>query len=205
MKLYEMYLLPLTIAVALRLSIFAFVKAQIIKANIMESTLNTSDRLIERSYNDYHQTILHYITYRINHKYDAEDLAQDVFIRLIDYKLMLREETVKYFLFTIARNIVIDYLRRYYKKQEVTSYIYDHAVTYSNETEQNLHAKEILFLEKRKLQSFPSQRKTIYFMNRFHEKTAGEIAEELNLSKRTVENHLMIGRKVMRNYMKQCI
>ena len=92
----------------------------------MESTLNNSDRLVERSYNDYHQTILNYITYRINHKYDAEDLAQDVFIRLIDYKLMLREETVKYFLFTIARNIIIDYLRRYYKKQEITSYIYDH-------------------------------------------------------------------------------
>ncbi len=171
----------------------------------MESTLNNSDRLIERSYNDYHQTILNYITYRINHKYDAEDLAQDVFIRLIDYKLMLREETVKYFLFTIARNIIIDYLRRYYKKQEITSYIYDHAVTYTNETEPNLHAKEILFLEKNKLQSFPSQRKTIYIMNRFYEKSTGEIAEELSLSKRTVENHLMIGRKVMRNYIKQCI
>nr|WP_321376649.1 sigma-70 family RNA polymerase sigma factor [uncultured Bacteroides sp.] len=171
----------------------------------MESTLNNSDRLIERSYNDYHQTILNYITYRINHKYDAEDLAQDVFIRLIDYKLMLREETVKYFLFTIARNIIIDYLRRYYKKQEITSYIYDHAVTYTNETEHNIHAKEILFLEKNKLQSFPSQRKTIYIMNRFYEKSTGEIAVELNLSKRTVENHLMIGRKVMRNYIKQCI
>ena len=67
------------------------------------------------------------------------------------------------------------------------------------------HAKEILFLEKNKLQSFPSQRKTIYIMNRFYEKSTGEIAEELNLSKRTVENHLMIGRKVMRNYIKQCI
>jgi len=171
----------------------------------MESTLNNSDRFIERSYNDYHQTILNYITYRINHKYDAEDLAQDVFIRLIDYKLMLREETVKYFLFTIARNIIIDYLRRYYKKQEITSYIYDHAVTYTNDTEPNFHAREILFLEKNKLQSFPSQRKTIYIMNRFYEKSTGEIAEELNLSKRTVENHLMIGRKVMRNYIKQCI
>ena len=61
----------------------------------MESTLNNSDRLIERSYNDYHQTILNYITYRINHKYDAEDLAQDVFIRLIDYKLDVKRRNRK--------------------------------------------------------------------------------------------------------------
>jgi RNA polymerase sigma-70 factor (ECF subfamily) len=171
----------------------------------MESTLNNSDRLIERSYNDYHQTILNYITYRINHKYDAEDLAQDVFIRLIDYKLMLKEETIKYFLFTIARNIVIDYIRRYYKKQEITSYIYDHTVTYSNETEQKFYAKELLSLEKAKLQSFPTQRRTVYILNRFNDKSAADIAEELNLSKRTVENHLMIGRKVMRTYIKQCV
>lgn len=171
----------------------------------MESILNNSDHIIERSYNDYHQTILNYITYRIAHKYEAEDLAQDVFVRLLDYKQMLKEETVKYFLFTIARNIVTDYLRRYYKKQEITTYIYDHAVNCSNETEQNFYAKELLFLERAKLQSFPTQRKTVYLLSRLQNKSTADIAKELNLSKRTVENHLMIGRKIMRTYIRQCV
>ena len=64
-----------------------------------------------------------YITYRITHRYEAEDLTQDIFVRLLDYKQMLRPDTVKSFLVTIARNIVIDYIRRYYKKQEIDSYI----------------------------------------------------------------------------------
>ncbi len=80
--------------------------------------------------------ILTYITYRITHRYEAEDLTQDVFVRLLDYKQMLRPDTVKYFLFTIARNIVIDYIRRYYKKQEIDSYIYDTMSTSTNETEE---------------------------------------------------------------------
>ena len=84
----------------------------------METTANTSDNIITRSYEEYYQVILTYITYRITHRYEAEDLTQDVFVRLLDYKQMLRPDTVKYFLFTIARNIVIDYIRRYYKKQE---------------------------------------------------------------------------------------
>ena len=80
----------------------------------METTANTSDNIITRSYEEYYQVILTYITYRITHRYEAEDLTQDVFVRLLDYKQMLRPDTVKYFLFTIARNIVIDYIRRYY-------------------------------------------------------------------------------------------
>ena len=91
----------------------------------MDTTTNTSDSIITRSYKEYYQVILTYITYRITHRYEAEDLTQDVFVRLLDYKQMLRPDTVKYFLFTIARNIVIDYIRRYYEKQEINSYIYD--------------------------------------------------------------------------------
>ena len=105
------------------------------KDSIMETTINSSDNIITRSYEEYHQVILNYITYRITHRYEAEDLTQDVFVRLLDYKQMLRPDTVKYFLFTIARNIVTDYIRRYYKKQEIDSYLYDFTATSTNETE----------------------------------------------------------------------
>ncbi|NDV83666.1 sigma-70 family RNA polymerase sigma factor [Bacteroides sp. 51] len=161
--------------------------------------------LITHSYKRYHQIILSYITYKINHKYEAEDLMQDVFVRLLDYRAMLREDTVKYFLFTIARNIVTDYIRRYYKKQEITSYIYDTTVYYSNETEENLIVKDLLSLERDKLGTYSPQRKAVYLLSRFEEKTTSEIADELHLSKRTVENHLLIGRKIMRAYIRQCI
>ena len=51
----------------------------------METTAYTSDNIITRSYEEYHQVILNYITYRIAHRYEAEDLTQDVFVRLMDY------------------------------------------------------------------------------------------------------------------------
>ena len=171
----------------------------------METIANTYDDIITRSYEEYYQVILTYITYRITHRYEAEDLTQDVFVRLLDYKQMLRPDTVKYFLFTIARNIVIDYIRRYYKKQEITSYIYDHAITYTNETESLIIAKELSLLEKHKLRMLSDQRRKIYTMNRFEEKSISEISTELNISPRTVENHLFVSRKVVRDFIRQCI
>lgn len=171
----------------------------------MENKKMTSVQLIADSYTSYHRSVYLYICYRINNKEEAEDIAQDVFLRLMDYKQMLRPDTVKFFIYTISRNLVNDYLRRHYKKQEITSYIYDHATTCTNETENQIVANDLLACEKRKLRTLLEQRRKIYIMSRFEDKSSSEISAKLNLSRRTVENHLFISRKEIREYMKQCI
>ena len=171
----------------------------------METTAYTSDNIITRSYEEYYQVILTYITYRITHRYEAEDLTQDVFVRLMDYKQMLRPDTVKYFLFTIARNLVTDYIRRYYKKQEIDSYLYDFTVTSSNDTEEKIIADDLMAMERTRLAAMPEQRRLIYTLNRFEDKSSPEIASELELSCRTVENHLFLGRRDMRDFFRNCI
>lgn len=171
----------------------------------MKTATQPSDCIITRSYEEYHQSILNFIAYRITHRCEAEDLTQDVFMRLLDYKPMLHPETVKYFLYTIARNIVTDYLRRYYKKQEIDSYLYDTASISSDETEAGIIANDLLAIEQNKLATLPAQRKLIYSLSRFDEKNAVEIADELHLSKRTVENHLLLGRREMRDFFRKCI
>ena len=128
----------------------------------MENKKMTSVQLIADSYTSYHRSVYLYICYRINNKEEAEDIAQDVFLRLMDYKQMLRPDTVKFFIYTISRNLVNDYLRRHYKKQEITSYIYDHATTCTNETENQIVANDLLACEKRKLRTLPEQRRKIH-------------------------------------------
>lgn len=171
----------------------------------MKDITMTSTQFVADSYTSYHRSVYLYIYYKINCREEAEDLAQDVFVRLMDYKKMLRPDTVKFFIHTIARNLVTDYLRRHYKKQEVYAYIYDSALKADNMTESNIIARDLLACEKRKLSMLPSQRRKIYYMSRFHEQSATDISAELNLSRRTVENHLFISRKEMREYMLQCI
>lgn len=148
----------------------------------MEDIKVTSPCLITSSYKEHYNSVCSYINYRINNWETAKDLSQDVFLRLIDYKQMLRPDTVKFFIFTIARNLLTDYLRRYYKKQEITSYLYDHAVTYTNETESHVIAKELSLLERHKLETLTAQRKKIYVMSRFDEKSISEISTELRIS-----------------------
>lgn len=171
----------------------------------MKDTPMTSTQLIAKSYADYYHSVYLYIYYKVNNKEEAEDLSQDVFLRLMDYNQMLRSETVKYFIFTIARNLVTDYLRRYYRKQEVTSYFYDNVERSSNETESRIIANDLLNLERFRMALLPVRRRKVYVMSRFHNKSVQEIASKLDLSFRTVENHLFMGRKEVREFMQQCI
>ena len=68
-------------------------------------------QLITDSYKRYHLSVYLYIYNKVSNKEEAEDLAQDVFVRLLDYKQMLRPDTVKVFIYTISRNLTNDYLR----------------------------------------------------------------------------------------------
>ncbi len=171
----------------------------------MEDISQTTYHLIASSYETYHEQVRRYIRSRINEADDADDLAQDVFLRLMECGQMLREETAKDFIFTIARNLVIDYLRRYYKRQEITSYIYDMQETATNEPESRVITRDLQVHEWMKVIALPEQRRKVYCMSRYEDRSTAEIAAMLNLSLRTVENHLFRGRKEVREYMRQCI
>ena len=89
--------------------------------------------------------------------------------------------------------------------QEVTSYLYERTVAYTNETELRVVANDLEACEKYRLSLLPPRRRTIYAMSRFEDKSISDISAELNLSHRTVENHLRIGRHEVREFIKQCI
>lgn len=171
----------------------------------MKNIAERTSELIVRSYEEYRPQLCRYIRFRINDGDDAEDLAQDVFLRLMDYKPMLCEETVKDFIFTIARNLVNDYLRRYYKRQEITSYMYDTMPASTDETESGVIAADLARCERAGMRLLPPQRGRIYRMSRYEDKSAADIAEELCLSVRTVENQLFLSRREMRDYMRRRI
>ena len=171
----------------------------------MKSMETKAYSIIEEAYKEYYPVIYRYVRCRIKCKYEVEDLVQDVFMRLLDYDNMLQKSTIQSFLFTIARNLVTDYLRCYYRKQEMVSYAYENVIESTCEPEKEIIAKDLLTIERMKLNTFPQQRKKVYSMSRFEEKNIYEISEELQLSMSTVENHLFTGRKIMRKYIRMCI
>lgn len=156
-------------------------------------------------YKDYRKAVENFFFSRVQNRMDSEDMTQDLFIRLMDYDRMLRADTVKSFIFTIARNMIIDYYRHFYKRLEVEDYVIQQEKNVCYEMEQKIIARNIESFEQNKLKLFPPQRRKIYYLNRYKEYSVNEISEEMSISKRTVENHLRIGRKEMREYLRKTL
>lgn len=166
--------------------------------------MNNSDP-ITRSYAKYYSRVYGFILSKIANADDATDIAQDVYVRLLEYTAEIQEESVERLIFTIARNLVNDYLRHLYIKRDVHQQLEYTLSDFSNDTESGIIARDLTALEQRKLASMPRQRSLVYIMRRFEEKSAQEIAGALQISKRTAENHLYIGVTQMRTFFRACI
>ncbi len=121
----------------------------------------------------------------------AYDYAQDVFFDI----WMSREKfsTVKSFsayLFQMARFKVYNH----YDRTAVKARFKSEAVATGSELtpsgESALYASETEALIRRTLDALPEKRRRVFLMSRFLGKSNDEIATELGIDKRTVENHI---------------
>lgn len=151
------------------------------------------------SYLQYKDIIQNYIAYRVPHFNEADDLTQDVFVRLWEHKDFLNKETVRSLLFTIARNIVIDRIRSYYVRENfITYYMYNVWERSRNTTEESVFLRELQSLHRNAVDKLPLKRKRIYLMSFETDMPCPAIAEKLSLSVRTVEGQIFLARKMIR-------
>ena len=172
------------------------------KMSAMNNTTITLEDFFSECYLQYYDIIKRYITFRIDNSYEAEDLVQDAFVRLWEHSAFVNKETVRPLLFTIARNLVTDKVRRYYKKAELLSYIYKVQEASRNTTEETVCSNELQLLHGRVVNRLPGKRRQIYELN-FRGMSSPVIADKLSLSVRTVEGQLLLARKSVRTSLKQ--
>jgi RNA polymerase sigma factor (sigma-70 family) len=172
------------------------------KMNAMNEHVTTSDDFFSACYLQYYNSILKYIASRIYHSYDAEDLTQDVFLRLWEYRTFVNKDTVCSLLYTIARNLIIDKIRIYNKKEIFVSYIYNVQEAGRNTVDEYISSSELEALHHQVVNSLPDKRRLIYKLV-YDGMTTPVIASRLNLSTRTIEGQLLLARRKVRSYIKQ--
>ena len=161
----------------------------------MNKQQTTFDDFFSECYLKYREYIKNYIAIRICHPHEAEDLAQDVFVRLWEHRAFVNKDTVWSLLFTIARNIVTDKIRRYYKQEDFVAYVY-------NRMEDTIHFRELKKMHDQVMETLPVKRRQIYELSFNHELSCPAIAGKLSLSPRTVECQLLLARKTVSTYLK---
>ncbi|MEL7586451.1 MAG: RNA polymerase sigma-70 factor [Prolixibacteraceae bacterium] len=136
-------------------------------------------------------------------KAEAEEIVQDFFFRLWKRRDQIKEgPSLKSYLFTSVKNRGINFLvsRNYEtRKIEELKQIMGSNLTY----EQDLFVTgELQEKIKQAFEKLPPRTKEIFILSRFDDLKNDEIAEKLNISKRTVELQISNALKVMRRELK---
>lgn len=165
--------------------------------------MNPNNRtIITDFYKSHFSEVVGYVEGRINSKADAEDIVQDLFLKLLNPDRLLSETTLHALIYTMARNAATDWWRKrnarsQYSISETLQSPYNpaHYVAY-NETiaayEQGISRLKV------------TERK-ILRLNIEHDKPVSDIAILTGLAYKQAEYRLGTARKQLRSYIKRAV
>lgn len=130
---------------------------------------------------------------------EAENIIQDVFLNLwLNREKIEKNSLVKYYIFTIAYNSAISVIRKKIKEVQFLEYLktlqdlqqepVDLQIEY-NELEDNLN---------KIINTMPERQREVYLLHKVEGLKYSEIAEKLNISVNTIENHMSRALKSIR-------
>ena len=122
---------------------------------------------------------------------DAEELLQEVFLKLWEIRATLdSSKNIKSFLFKICINLIYDFIRRKNVEQAYLDYSGTNNSSSVNSTWDEVVYSDMLNNLQQLVVSMPEQRQRIFRMSKEEGLSNEEIASQLDLSRRTVENQL---------------
>ena len=164
----------------------------------MKLTANNQGQMIANFYTVHHAELVNYATSRLGNREEGEDLVQDVFIKMMSFEGIINEATIKSFAFTIAANKIKDHLRRrIFRHKMEENAKYEMELQYSH-VERVVEYHDTLRMVNDSMARLSPACAKVYRMSLFEDMTAGDIAQETNVSKRTVESQLFTSRKQVR-------
>lgn len=138
----------------------------------------------------YQPKLVFFFTGFVHDEEVARDLAQDLFFNLWQNRSKLAGVRSFYsYLYRMARNVLYNYYDHSLVCEKYNAAQFLSPLSSENMEEQ-LFAKELQDFIDLKVEQMPPQRRQIFKLSRVEGLSNEEIALRLNISKRTVENHL---------------
>lgn len=132
--------------------------------------------------------------------YVAEEVVQDVFLKIWERSDDLTQiQSIKSYLYRSVINASINYVNRQRNLEQHHQKIVDEFT--EDQADQLDEENELIVLLFDEIEKLPPKCKEIFKMNRFERLKYREIALKLDVSERTVENHIANALKLLREAM----
>lgn len=166
--------------------------------NLLEALKEGDEYAFESIYSVHKKRVYSYLLRKCNgNTDDAEELLQITFCKLWRYRKSINPDfNADQHLFNITRQVFIDHMRAVNNRNRLST-VYKKEVLENNDT--IINNIENLDEVKQILKGMPEIRRQIIWLNRIEGYSYQEIASQLSVSVKTIDNHLSKGLKSLRN------
>ncbi len=145
--------------------------------------------------------LLAYVSSRLGNSVEAEDLVQNVFLRLLTSDRMITEVTLPALVYTIARNLITDFYRRRNHFDDYEHYL-KNTDSIEESAESVLSIRDITEQLERGLARVPENCREIYRLHIYGGMKVAEISQRLGEGYKSVEHRLGAARKAVRQQLR---
>lgn len=165
----------------------------------LEELQNGNPLAFEKLFDQFYEPLCKYAYTILRDMDDAEDVVQSTFFKLWDQRHTLSiESSLNSYIYRIVHNNSINIIRQQSNHQEHNENWLKTATKELNTTIEDIEAKELQSAINQALENLPPQCKKVFMMSRMDQMAYSEIAKELNISPKTVENHIAKALKLLR-------
>lgn len=153
-------------------------------------------------YNKYHNSLYGYALRFVKVPQVAEDIVQEVFIKVWSRRSNIDATlSFKSYLFTITRNAVFKQLKKIAADDQMRTEVALHVGNKINDPEMQLQWQQYNHILSAAIERLPPQRKRVFKLCRIEGKKYEEVATELNLTRNTVKEHMVLAVRSIREYV----
>ena len=158
----------------------------------------------EELFKTYQPLLYKHLIYLSRDENLTHDLVQDVFFKIWDQKERLNPNLSFWaYIVRMGTNFYKDYFRHQQIKQKHLEPLQNHLRSHNPTPENGFHHQELMEQFHKIIQNhLPPKCQTIFILSRIEGYSSQEIANELNITKRTVENQLYHALKILRKKCK---
>lgn len=132
----------------------------------------------------------------------AEEIVQEIFINIWERRAALKiTSSIKSYLFTAVRNRSFNYIKLQLPKEQKKVDIEGIGLLMDDDSEKELRMEELKSYVQVAIEALPNKCRVIFDLSRNAGMTYKEIAEELDISVKTVENQVGLALKKLREQL----
>jgi len=160
---------------------------KLIIKNLKEGDVLSFDNIFKK----YNKKVYYFALSYLKNREEAEDVVQEVFMNLWRYRDQINEYYVfSKYLFKITYNLTCKKFRKQASDKKQLEEVMRNCILEDDSTNLDIEYNNLKETANSLIEKLPSRQKKIFLLSINEQLTTEQIAQQLNISKKTVENYL---------------